>query len=57
MEAARHCGRLGLPIQVNTLVAEETADDLPAIYELLHTSFPATGWSLFFLIWVGRGRR
>ena len=30
MEAARHCGRLGLPIQVNTLVAEETADDLPA---------------------------
>ncbi len=40
MEAARHCGRLGLPIQVNTLVAEETADDLPAIYELLRTSFP-----------------
>src|SRR5215470_3853968 len=31
--AARHCGALGLPIQVNTLVARETADDLPAIYE------------------------
>ncbi|PYQ43029.1 MAG: radical SAM/SPASM domain-containing protein, partial [Acidobacteria bacterium] len=35
MEAARHCGRLGIPIQVNTLVSEETVDDLPAIYELL----------------------
>jgi len=56
MEAARHCGRLGLPIQVNTLVAEETADDLPAIYNLLRTSFPVMRWSLFFLISVGRGK-
>jgi AdoMet-dependent heme synthase len=56
MEAARHCGRLGLPIQVNTLVAEETADDLPAIYELLRTSFPVMRWSLFMLISVGRGK-
>jgi len=56
MEAARHCGRLGLPIQVNTLVAEETADDLPAIYKLLRTSFPVMRWSLFFLISVGRGK-
>jgi MoaA/NifB/PqqE/SkfB family radical SAM enzyme len=56
MEAARHCGRLGLPIQVNTLVAEETADDLPAIYELLRTRFPVMRWSLFFLISVGRGK-
>ena len=56
MEAARHCGRLGLPIQVNTLVAEETADDLPAIYDLLRTSFPVMRWSLFFLISVGRGK-
>src|SRR6201997_671762 len=56
IEAARHCGRLGLPIQVNTLVAEETADDLPAIYELLRTSFPVMRWSLFFLISVGRGK-
>jgi radical SAM protein len=57
MEAARHCGRLGLPIQVNTLVAEETADDLPAIYELLRTSFPVMRWSLFMLISVGRGKQ
>src|SRR5499427_5654229 len=54
--AARHCGELGLPIQVNTLVARETADDLPAIYELLRTSFPVMRWSLFFLISVGRGK-
>src|SRR5947208_12335562 len=56
IEAARHCGRLGLPIQVNTLVAAETADDLPAIYELVRTSFPVMRWSLFFLISVGRGK-
>jgi radical SAM protein len=55
MEAARCAGRLALPIQVNTLVAQETADDLPAIYELLKT-FPVMRWSLFFLISVGRGR-
>jgi radical SAM protein len=57
MEAARQCGRIGLPIQVNTLVAEETADDLPAIYELLRTSFPVMRWSLFMLISVGRGKQ
>src|SRR5690242_7182566 len=56
LEAARHAGRLGLPIQVNTLVSEETAEDLPAIYELLRTSFPVMRWSLFFLISVGRGK-
>jgi AdoMet-dependent heme synthase len=56
LAAARHCGRLGLPIQVNTLVAEETADDLPAIYELLRTGFPVMRWSLFMLISVGRGK-
>jgi len=54
--AARHCGHLGLPIQVNTLVAAETADDLPDIYELLRTSFPVMRWSLFMLISVGRGK-
>ena len=55
IDVAREAGRLGLPIQVNTLVAQETADDLPAIYELLKT-FPVMRWSLFFLISVGRGR-
>ncbi len=56
LQAAHYAGRIGLPIQVNTLVSEETADDLPAIYELLRTSFPVMRWSLFFLISVGRGR-
>jgi AdoMet-dependent heme synthase len=56
IQAARHAGKIGTPIQVNTLVSEETADDLPAIYELLRTSFPVMRWSLFFLISVGRGK-
>jgi AdoMet-dependent heme synthase len=38
---------LGLPIQINTLVSEETAADLPAIYRLLQ-EFPIMRWSLFF---------
>ncbi|MBS1853211.1 MAG: TIGR04053 family radical SAM/SPASM domain-containing protein [Acidobacteria bacterium] len=55
LTAAHQAGQLSLPLQVNTLVAEETADDLPAIYELL-THFPVMRWSLFFLISVGRGK-
>jgi AdoMet-dependent heme synthase len=52
--ALQHAGRLGLPLQINTLVAEETDDDLAAIYELLKP-YPIMRWSLFFLISVGRG--
>jgi radical SAM protein len=52
MEWAQH---LGMPLQVNTLVAAETAGDLPAIYDLLKAFRPAR-WSLFFLISVGRGK-
>jgi len=55
IDIAREAGRLGLPIQINTLVAQEIVDDLPAIFELLKT-FPVMRWSLFFLISVGRGR-
>jgi radical SAM protein len=55
MDAAKAAAELGLPIQINTLVAEETVDDLPRIYELLKT-FPVMRWSLFFLIAVGRGK-
>ena len=44
-----------MPLQVNTLVAAETAGDLPAVYELLKDVRVAR-WSLFFLISVGRGR-
>jgi radical SAM protein with 4Fe4S-binding SPASM domain len=42
-------------VQVNTLVAAETAADLPAIYEVLKP-FGLARWSLFFLISVGRGK-
>ena len=50
-QAARN---VDLPFQVNTLVAKETLDDLPAIY-LLATELGAARWSLFFLVSVGRG--
>jgi radical SAM protein with 4Fe4S-binding SPASM domain len=44
-----------MPVQINTLVSQETIDDLPAIFELLKT-LKVMRWSLFFLIAVGRGR-
>ena len=55
IRAMKDAGELGFPIQVNTLVSEETADDLPAIFELLK-SMKVMRWSLFFLIAVGRGK-
>ena len=55
MRAAKDAANLQIPIQVNTLVSQETVDDLPAIYELLK-SLKVMRWSLFFLIGVGRGR-
>jgi radical SAM protein len=55
VQAIRWAQELEIPLQVNTLVAAETVDDLPAIYELLK-SFRVARWSLFFLISVGRGK-
>jgi len=52
--AARACAAAGLLFQVNTLVSEETLDDLPAIHRLA-TDLGAARWSLFFLVAVGRG--
>jgi AdoMet-dependent heme synthase len=46
---------IGLPVQVNTLVAAETVDDLASIYHLL-IPYDISRWSLFFLISVGRGK-
>ncbi len=54
LEAARAAWAIDLPFQINTLVAEETLDDLPAIY-LLASKLRAARWSLFFLVTVGRG--
>ncbi len=55
LRALQDAAKLGMPVQVNTLVSEETVDDLPAIYDLL-VSMKAMRWSLFFLIAVGRGK-
>lgn len=52
--AARECAAAGLPFQVNTLVSEETLDELPAIHRLA-AGLGALRWSLFFLVAVGRG--
>lgn len=54
MRAAADARAVGLPLQINTLVTNETLDDLPAIYSLL-TGLDIMRWSLFFLISVGRG--
>jgi radical SAM protein len=55
IQAMRWAQELQMPVQINTLVAEETALALPAIYELLKP-FGIARWSLFFLISVGRGK-
>ncbi len=55
IRAIHDAAKLGVQIQINTLVSAETIDDLPAVYELLK-SLTVMRWSLFFLIEVGRGR-
>lgn len=54
LESARIAREAGLPIQVNTLITDETLADLPAIYEVM-TTLDIMRWSLFYLISVGRG--
>ena len=54
LRAAEWTHEIGLPLQVNTLITDETLDDLPAIYELM-TRVGIIRWSLFFLISIGRG--
>jgi radical SAM protein len=54
LESASIAREAGLPIQVNTLITDETLADLPAIYELM-TTLDIMRWSLFYLISVGRG--
>jgi radical SAM protein len=55
LQAARWVHDLRIPLQLNTLVTADTADDLPALYALAET-LGVMRWSLFFLIPVGRGR-
>jgi radical SAM protein len=54
LQAAKWARAAGLPIQVNTLVTDETLADLPAIYELLK-GMDILRWALFMLITTGRG--
>lgn len=55
MAAIKGAAEVDMPVQINTLVARETIDDLQAIYELLKI-LNVMRWSLFFLIAVGRGK-
>jgi len=55
MQAWEWIAELEIPLLVNTVVSQGTADDLSAIYALLKTK-KLVRWSLFFLIAVGRGR-
>lgn len=55
VQAIQWANELKMPLQVNTLAAAETADDIPAVYELLK-SYGVTRWSVFYLIAVGRGK-
>ncbi len=52
--AAHLAGRVGLPLQINTLVSAQTLHDLPTIYDRL-VEIGVAQWALFFLIQVGRG--
>ncbi|MGC8634091.1 MAG: TIGR04053 family radical SAM/SPASM domain-containing protein [Candidatus Limnocylindrales bacterium] len=54
LRAVEWAHQVGLPLQINTLVTDETLDDLPAIYALMGR-LGIIRWSLFFLISVGRG--
>ena len=56
IKAAKWAAEVGLPLQINTLISEETRDDFDNVYRLLH-DFPVMRWSLFFLIAVGRGKQ
>lgn len=55
LEAMRWVGELNMPLQINTLVTDESAVQLPLMFELLKQAKVAR-WSLFFLISVGRGK-
>jgi radical SAM protein with 4Fe4S-binding SPASM domain len=54
MTAVAWAHEVGLPLQINTLVTDETLPDLPALYDLM-LELEIIRWSLFFVISVGRG--
>ena len=54
LQAARDIVSSKIPLQINTLVTDETQQDLAAIHELVR-EVGAERWSLFFLVTTGRG--
>ena len=54
LQAARDIVAAKIPLQINTLVTDETQHDLAAIHELVR-DVGAERWSLFFLVTTGRG--
>lgn len=54
VEAIAMLRSLDFTVQVNTLVARENVEELPAVAEIVRRS-GATAWELFFLVHVGRG--
>lgn len=54
MKVAEYARETGMPIQINTLVSENTIHDLEDIYNLI-SCMDIIRWSVFFLISVGRG--
>ncbi len=54
VRAVHWAREVGLPLQINTLVCDQTVEDLPPLYERLKEMGIAQ-WALFFLIQVGRG--
>lgn len=54
MRAAKIANERGLPIQINTTVTASTADELPAIADLID-ELDAIMWEVFFLVPIGRG--
>ncbi len=54
-KACRIAVDLGFDVQINTIVSEETLNDIPATYELIKP-WGITRWALFFLIATGRGQ-
>jgi radical SAM protein len=55
LEGIKRLRRHGIAVQVNTVVMQETVEELPTILRLARES-GASIWELFFLVHVGRGR-
>lgn len=55
LQAMAWAQELELPLQVNTVVSAETAEDLQVLFDLL-IPYGVARWSLFFLIATGRGK-